>query len=57
MSITTSFLERIENHYENMMISNQRIFAQFRTELRRADLHDNHSEKDKYLSTCMETIN
>ena len=54
---TSPFLEKIQNHYENMKVTNQRILAQFKAELRRVNLYDSAHEQDKYQSTCMETIN
>jgi|JI10StandDraft_1071094.scaffolds.fasta_scaffold233751_2 hypothetical protein len=58
MTTLSPFQARINSHYENMRINNQRILAQFKTELRRTDLRESHDSKDKYQSTtCMETIN
>lgn len=51
------FIARITEHYQNMKITNKRIMAQFRSELRRVNHSSAITEKDKYQSTCMETIN
>lgn len=37
---TSPFLEKIQNHYDNMKVTNQRILAQFKAELRRVNFYD-----------------
>jgi len=54
------YFNRIADHHQNLQLNNQRVFAQFKAELRRVNpyLQDSIADKEKYESTTyMETIN
>ena len=38
MTEMDTYFERIAEHHQNLLISNQRVFAQFKAELRRASI-------------------
>lgn len=56
--IVDQFMERIKVHRDNMRISNQRIIANFKAELRRLPSPSDSSKllKEPSLSTCADTF-